>query len=206
MDLHLVASGLAIGFLTAAPIGPVNLVCIHRTLSHGRLHGFVPGLGAAAADGLFAAVAAFGLTTVSDWLSAHDFWLRLVGGLFLLVLGLRTIIAEPPRPDAARDDGRDLLHATGFTFLLTVTNPVTILGFAALFAGAGVAAETRDTASALSLVAGVFSGSGLWWLCLAVGMGFLHGRLSPAALKRINQVSGAAIVVFGVAALASLFV
>ena len=206
MDLHLIASGLAIGFLTAAPIGPVNLVCIHRTLARGRLHGFLAGLGAAAADGLFAAVAAFGLTAVADWLSEHDFWLRVAGGIFLLALGARTVTADPPGPDASRDDGRDLLHATGFTFLLTVTNPVTILGFAALFAGAGVASDTRDTASALSLVAGVFSGSGLWWLCLAVGIGFFHGRLSRPALRRINQVSGAAILAFGVAALASVFV
>jgi threonine/homoserine/homoserine lactone efflux protein len=204
MDLELFLRGLAIGFIVAAPVGPVNLVCIHRTLGHGRVHGFLTGLGGAAADGLFAVMAAFGFTTVSDWLLQHDMWLKLLGGTFLVALGIRTFLTDPPDPETARDEGKNLPQAIAFTFFLTITNPVTILGFAAVFAGAGVASDARDTATAATLVAGVFSGSTLWWLSLATGVGFFHGRLEHRTLRRINLVSGAAIFVFGLVAFASL--
>lgn len=204
MDLDLILRGIGIGFVVAAPIGPVNLVCIHRTLRHGRLHGFLVGLGAALADALFAVVAAFGFTAISDWLLAHEGWLRLAGGLFLLVLGVRTFRSVPSAPDSAGDDGRrNLLQALAFTFFLTITNPMTILGFAAVFAGAGVATEARDLVSATTLVLGVLSGSALWWLCLATGVGFFHGRVTVTGLRRLNQGSGLVILGFGAVALAS---
>ncbi len=204
MDVELFLRGIAIGYIVAAPVGPVNLVCIHRTLGHGRLHGFLTGLGGAAADAMFAVVAAFGLTTVADWLIAHDGWLRLVGGTFLVIFGIRTFLAKPPEPNTVVDSDRSLPQGIGFTFILTITNPVTILGFAAVFAGAGVATDTRDMLAASTLVAGVFAGSGLWWLTLAVGVGFFRGRLGPKALRMINRVSGVAILVFGLVAFASL--
>ena len=194
---------VVIGVIAAAPIGPVNLVCIQRTLAFGRLSGLIAGLGAAIADGLFATVAAFGLTTVSDFLIDHDSALRLVGGLFLLVLGARTVMTLP-RTQADLPTRGTLGQTIGTTFLMTITNPVTILGFAALFSGAGLVQDARDSAGALQIVAGVAAGSALWWLCLSTGVGFLHGKLELRHMRWMNRISGSLIFAFGLVALASL--
>ncbi|WP_439816204.1 LysE family translocator [Zavarzinia sp. CC-PAN008] len=205
ITLELFIRALVIGFIVAAPVGPVNLVCIHRTLRHGRISGFLVGMGGAVADGLFAVVAAFGLTAISDFLLVHDHWLRLLGGAFLIILGVRTFRDVPIDRTVPGEHHDSLTRAIGGTFLLTITNPVTILGFAAVFAGAGLVSGTVALGDASIVVAGVFAGSTLWWFCLAMFIGLLHGRLGPGKLIMINRVSGVAILLFGIAALASLW-
>ncbi len=203
MEWGFLLRGLLIGVAVAAPIGPVNVLCMHRTLAHGRLIGFVSGLGAALADASFGAVAAFGLTAVADFLIGQQHWTRLVGGLFLLVLGAR-IFLSPPRDSAAADGDANLWRAIATTFALTITNPLTILSFVGIFAGAGLIRTGVGYAAAAVLVLGVFLGSGLWWLALSGFVGLVRHRLDRQALFWINRGSGTLIVVFGVAALASL--
>jgi threonine/homoserine/homoserine lactone efflux protein len=158
--MSIFARGLVLGFSIAAPVGPIGVLCIRRTMADGRAIGFVSGLGAATADAIYAAVAAFGLTIVSTALLDAQHWLRLIGGCFLCYLGIRTFLATPTM-EGRGDDGRGLLGSYASTFALTLTNPMTILSFTANFAGLGVTAAGRYSPAVL-LVAGVFCGSGLW--------------------------------------------
>jgi threonine/homoserine/homoserine lactone efflux protein len=198
MDLELWWHGLIIGFAIAAPVGPIGLLCIRRTISDGRVAGFVAGLGAATADAVYGCIAALGLTVVSDLLLSYNGWLRIVGGLLLCYLGGRTMLA-PPATHAIATSPR-LSGAYLMTFGLTLTNPATILSFAAIMASVGVATQ-RDPAGALVLVSGVFGGSALWWLLLSVLAHLLVTRIGVARLRWLNVAGGAILFAFGVAAL-----
>lgn len=201
MDLALFVRGLIVGFSIAAPVGPIGVLCIRRSLAHGQLAGLVSGLGAATADGLYGCVAGFGLTAVSGLMVSHQGWLRLIGGSFLCVLGARTFLAQPARgPAAANVSGLSAAYLS--TFGLTLTNPLTILSFAAIFAGLGLGSAPAGRAGALVLVLGVWLGSALWWLILSSVAGALRDRLDARALRWVNRLSGAVITAFGVAALA----
>jgi threonine/homoserine/homoserine lactone efflux protein len=203
MDLSYFSRGLLIGFAIAAPVGAIGLLCIRRTLAYGRLTGFVSGLGAATADAFYGAVAALGLTAVSAALVAHQDVVRLVGGAFLLYLGVRTALAEPA---AATRSGSiaGLTAAFASTLALTLTNPTTILSFAAVFAGLGLGTTAGDRASAVLMVTGVFLGSALWWLLLSSAVGYFRRALTPERLRWVNRLSGVMLIGFGVLSLLSL--
>ena len=203
MDLALLFRGLLIGFSIAAPVGPIGVLCIRRTLADGRLFGLVSGLGAATADMLYGCVAGFGLTFISSFLVGQQLWLRLFGGLFLLYLGIKTLLSKPSE-QAAKADGSGLLGAYLSTFFLTATNPLTILSFVAIFAGLGLANTNGSYASALVLVLGVFLGSAAWWLLLTGGVGLFRAKFNTQGLLWVNRISGVIITVFGVVALAGL--
>jgi threonine/homoserine/homoserine lactone efflux protein len=203
VDVSFFARGLAIGFAIAAPVGAIGLLCIRRTLAEGRLIGFVSGLGAATADALYGAVAALGLTAVSSAIVAWQDVVRLVGGLFLCYLGVRTALAEP-RGDMGGGSARGLAAAFASTFALTLTNPTTILSFAAVFAGLGLATTGTERGSAALIVGGVFLGSALWWLILSSVVGGFRRALTPERMRWVNRLSGAVLVAFGVGALLSL--
>lgn len=197
MDFSFLISGIIIGFSIAAPVGPIGVLCIRRTLAEGRLHGLVSGLGAATADAVYGCIAAFGLTFISDVLVQQQLWLRIIGGTFLLFLGARTILSKPSeKPPSEKRTG--FLTAYGSTFFLTLTNPVTILSFAAIFAGIGLGSTVADYGSAALLVFSVFSGSALWWLILSGTVSLLKKKVTPRVLMWINRISGAIIVGFGV--------
>ena len=200
--MSLLIKGVIIGFAIAAPVGPIGVLCIRRTLADGRLPGFVSGLGAATADAGYGAVAAFGLTLITDFLMEGASWLRLIGGAFLLFLGIRTFFARPAER-AAPARGGGLVGAYASTLFLTLTNPTTILSFAAIFAGLGVG-STNDALSAMLLVLGVFLGSALWWLVLSGTAGLFRAKLSAGGLRWVNRVSGTIIAAFGVLALSGL--
>lgn len=190
--------GMLIGFAIAAPVGPIGLLCMQRTLTRGRWSGVLSGLGAASADALYGCVAGFGLVSLAGGLLAWRTELQIVGGLFLLYLGWRTgrtppTVEQVPAPPTRAGLAGDYLS----TLALTATNPVTILAFLGIFAGLGLAAEGRDFAAAGLLVLGVFTGSLLWWLLLAGGVGWLRARLTPGALVWINRISGGLIAGFG---------
>jgi threonine/homoserine/homoserine lactone efflux protein len=198
----MLARGLLIGFSIAAPVGPIGLLCIRRTLADGRAAGLVSGLGAATADALYGAIAGFGLTVVSGLLISQQGWLRLIGGLFLLYLGARTFLARPAEQAALVGGRAGLAGAYASTFALTLTNPATILSFVAIFAGLGLASEASGSyAEATLLVLGVFVGSALWWMLLSGGVSLLRSRVDTRALVWINRASGAIIVAFGLLAL-----
>ncbi len=190
--------GILIGFAIAAPVGPIGLLCIQRTLTRGRWSGILSGLGAASADALYGCIAGFGLTALSELLLAWQTELQTIGGLFLLYLGWRTWRTPPAAEQAQTQPTRaGLLGDYLSTLALTLTNPVTILAFLGIFAGLGLATAGQDFAAAIGLVSGVFTGSLLWWLLLAVGVGLLRGRLTPAALNWINRASGVLIAGIG---------
>ena len=199
----MLVQGLVIGFSIAAPVGPIGVLCIRRSITDGPRIGLLTGLGAASADAVYGAIAAFGLTAVSGLLIKHRFLLGLIGGLFLCYLGIRTFLAKP-REQSETPPRVGGLMAFGATFALTLTNPMTILSFAAVFAGLGVGAAPNYRAAAL-LVAGVFVGSALWWLLLSNSVGLLRARITPAWMHWINRGSGAVIFCFGIYALISAF-
>lgn len=192
-----------IGFSIAAPVGPIGVLCIRRTLADGRLSGLVTGLGAASADAIYGIVAAFGLVTITNLLIGGQTWLRLVGGLFLCYLGIRTLLTQPTR-EGNPLQRTSLAGAYASTFLLTLTNPLTILSFAAVFAGMGLAGTGGDYSAAVILVLGVFLGSTSWWFILVGGVGIMRGRFNSSMLRWVNILSGIIITGFGLIALLSL--
>lgn len=203
MEIPFYLRGLLIGFSIAAPVGPIGVLCIRRTLAEGRISGLVSGLGAASADAVYGAIAAFGLTLISAFLMAEEDWIRLVGGLFLLYLGFKTFTSKPAE-QAASTEGYGLWRDYLSTFFLTLTNPMTILSFTAIFAGLGLGVAGTDYDSALALILGVFSGSALWWLLLSSGVGLFRSRLTTASLVWVNRLSGLVILGFGSTALLTL--
>ncbi len=198
--LPLFARGLAMGFAIAAPVGAIGVLTIRRTLSGGRALGLATGLGAATADGFYGAVAAFGVTALSAALVGARGWLGVAGGLFLVYLGIRTIVATPPEDGVDAPEPASLAGAWASTFVLTLGNPMTILSFTAAFAALGVGAAGSGIPGALALVVGVFCGSALWWVVLTFAVDLVRHRLSRASMAMIDRVSGAVIVAFGVVA------
>jgi len=200
MNAAMFLRGALIGLAVAAPVGPIGVLCINRTLADGRLIGFASGLGAALADAIYAAIAAFGVTAVAGALVHTQTWLRLVGGLFLLALGLRIFFARPAVAGAQAAPARTA-GALGTTFVLTLTNPATILAFAAIFSGLGLAKGGRTYTDASLMVGGVFAGSALWWLALSTAVGMVRDRLDARRVAWVNRASGCLIAAFGVIAL-----
>jgi threonine/homoserine/homoserine lactone efflux protein len=198
----MLARGLVLGFSIAAPVGPIGVLCIRRTLADGRWIGLATGLGAALADGFYGAVAAFGLSAVTDLMVGQKTWIRLLGGLFLLYLGVTTFLARPAER-AATVQGSGLVGAFASTFALTLTNPMTILSFVAVFAGLGLGTGAAG-AEAVLLVLGVVLGSALWWLTLSALVDRLRGRFDAGGLAWVNRISGVIIAGFGVLSLVSL--
>ena len=205
MNGELFLQGALIGLAIAAPVGPIGVLCIRRTLVDGQLAGFVSGLGAATADLIFGSVAVLGLAALADLMVGVSFWSRLLGGIFLCYLGLRTL-RERPAAQPANTSARGLLGAYSSTLLLTLTNPASIILFVGLFAGLGAASEAKGYGEGLLLVAGVFVGSAGWWISLSGAVGLLRGRVTPAALRWVNIAAGVIILGFGVVALISLAV
>jgi threonine/homoserine/homoserine lactone efflux protein len=203
MDIGFLIKGIVLGFSIAAPVGPIGVLCIRRTLAEGRAAGLVSGLGAATADAIYGSVAGFGITFVSSLLISQQAWLRLSGGAFLCYLGVKTFLATTTELIIpARGEG--LVGAYASTFFLTLTNPMTILSFAAIFAGLGVAGAGGNYLSAGVLVLGVFLGSALWWLILSGGVSLFRSRFNPRGLHWLNRVSGGIIMAFGLLAFLSL--
>jgi threonine/homoserine/homoserine lactone efflux protein len=216
METGLFLRGMLIGLAIAAPVGPIGVLCIRRTLAYGRASGFASGLGAATADAVYGSIAAFGLTVAATLLVGSRTALQLIGGGFLVYLGLRTILEKPKpiglTPDAlpeadhqgawGRINWKGLGQDFGSTFLLTLTNPMTILSFAAIFAGLGA---TTAMGGGLLVVVGVFTGSALWWLTLSLLTGLFRGWMTRSnGLRWANWISGAIILIYGIVALAGL--
>lgn len=203
MDFNYLLKGILIGFSIAAPVGPIGVLCIRRTLADGRTAGLLSGLGAATADALYGCVAGFGMTLISSFLVNQQNWIRLVGGAFLCYLGIKTLLTKPAQePAEVKKIG--LLGSFISTFFLTVTNPITILSFAAIFAGLGLASSDNNFSSAAILVMGVFCGSAAWWLLLSGVIGLFREKFGHKAMQWVNRISGMIILGFGFFALFSL--
>lgn len=202
--LHIFLKGLIIGFSIALPVGPIGILCIVRSLQEGMWSGFITGVGAATADGIYGAVAAFGLTFVSSFLVEHQLWIRLLGGIFLCYLGIKTFLAQAKLNTTVTVEKKSVLNAYLTTFFLTVTNPMTILSFVAVFAGLGLGNLHGDYIAASAMVLGVVLGSLIWWLILSTSTGAFRAKVNIKVLQWLNYLSGTIIALFGLVALLSL--
>jgi len=202
MEPVLFAKSLFLGLAIAAPLGPIGALCVNRTLERGFVAGVAGGLGTALADGLYATLAAIGFAAFVSAIGMFDAPLRIIGGAFMLWLGWKSFTPRPPRA-AADVSTRDLIGTTAATFVLTITNPMTILSFAALFAGLGLASATGPGAATL-VVLGVFAGSMLWWCILSGGVALARHRLPDGFAHWISRLSGIVLIGFGIWALASI--
>ncbi len=203
MALNFLFKGVIIGFCIAAPVGPIGVLCIRRTLADGRRIGLAIGLGAAIADTVYGAVAAFGLTIILNFLVGEKLGLDLLGGLLLCYLGIHTFISKPAA-QAPKVRVGGLFSACFTTLFLTLANPLTILFFVAVFAGFGLG-RSPDYFSASTLVAGVFLGSALWWLLLSSCVTLFRSRITECWMRSINQLSGGVIVAIGLYSLSLFF-
>ena len=194
--------GIILGFSIAAPVGPIGIMCIRRTLIAGRLAGLVLGLGAATADMLYGAVAAFGLGVISSLLIGQSLWIHLIGAGFLCWLGVRTIMTAPATQVNTTTAGTSLIASYAGTLLLTLANPTTILSFIAIFAGIGIVGEKNTTPVIAGVtVLGIFLGSALWWLVLSGMVSTLRSRFTPMWMRSVGYVSGAILLAFALYAL-----
>jgi threonine/homoserine/homoserine lactone efflux protein len=201
MVWELFIKGLLLGFAVAVPVGPIGLLCMDRSLRHGKTCGFFTGLGAAVADTLYGAIAAFGLSSILDLIIGYEPQLRLFGGVILVIVGVKMYLTPPPNLSQVHEKGapRPLVKMFSESLLLTLSNPMTILGFMAVYAGLGIKAEGLTQIWIVLL--GVFLGASAWWMSLSVGTGLMKQKLNQAFLDRFSK--GAALVVglFGVVAL-----
>ena len=194
--------GIFIGFAMAVPIGPIGIICIRKTLTEGRLRGLIIGLGAATADLLYGCVAAFGLSVIADTLQSQRIWIRLVGGALLLFLGIRTFRSQPANPNIPINSS-GILRSYLTTVFLTLTNPITIFAFIAVFAALGLG-NGLGYFSASTLVSGIFIGSCLWFLLLSSGVTLFRKKLDLVGLKWVNRIAGLLIIISGIIAVVSL--
>ncbi|HUJ45766.1 MAG TPA: LysE family transporter [Rhizomicrobium sp.] len=209
----IIASGFFIGLIAAIPVGPVNLMCIRRTLAYDPLHGFVSGLGAVLADLIYGSITAFGFTAIAQMIRGHSTTLEIVGGIMLLVFGARMYFAPPnirlEENGCEKKESRalPLMRAMASTFALAITNPATMLAFTAMFAGvAGLVGQQASFYAAAFLVLGVVAGSTFWWFTLTTVTGLFHKRIDDRIMTIINKVSGVIVTIFGLAVFTHLIV
>jgi threonine/homoserine/homoserine lactone efflux protein len=195
MILTLFVKGLLIGFVIAAPVGPINIMCVRRTIVHGRLAGIVSGIGAAIADTILGAIAIFGLAFLTDLLIEERFWLALGGAIFLAVLGVRSLVTHPPKLVSGRDP-TNLFGDFTSSLLLTLSNPITILSFFGIFAAFGVHPDEQIGPDDWAALLGVFSGAMVWWMTVTGLAGMFHGRFTVSGLMWANRITGIVMLVF----------
>lgn len=189
MDKVLFLKAVLIGLSIAAPVGPIGLLCIQRTLAHGARIGFVSGLGAAAADGVYGAISAFGLIAITQFFVSLATPMAICGALFLSWMGVQMLRSGPADKAPAAPDALQTGRAFATVFALTLTNPMTILSFVAVFASiGGTVAAAPGTAGIMLL--GILSGSALWWLMLTVGVSVVRRKIDQRVMRTINRVAG----------------
>ncbi len=200
--LLLFLKSLIIGFVIAAPVGPVGILCIQRSLHNGFKIGLATGIGAALANGVYSLIAGFGLTAISSLLLTHEYWIRLFGGIFLLYLGIKILFVRSSHRTTDKNTEHSAGHACLSSLFLTLVNPITIISFIAIFATPTFANINTNYTQAALLVIGITLGSALWWLLLSSGVAFiLHHRVNSKIMRIINWLSGLIMLAFGLYAL-----
>jgi threonine/homoserine/homoserine lactone efflux protein len=196
---NLFVKGLIVGFCLAAPVGPIAALCVQRTIAKSWLSGVVSGLGAAAADALYGAVAAFGATIISEFLINERNWLQRIGGVILILMGLRLLMMKPkPRENSINGNGKGLTGDFLSTLMLTLTNPMTFVAFAAVFTTMGIGVVRGRPILTAELLGGVFLGSALWWIILCGGAHLLRSHFDFRKLVTINRATGVFVIAVGV--------
>jgi len=197
IDLTLLLKGFSVGFVVAIPLGPAGLLCTQRILANGRMHGLTSGLGAATSDAIYATLVTFGLTIVSDFLVTQRMWFRLFGGIFLCLLGIRVLMTKHTKTGPLAEK---LCHLSNYTstLLIALSNPMTIMVSAAMFAGFGIVGSSIHWTSALQLVGGVFLGSMFWWVTLSASVGTFHKKVAEGTLVILTHIFGSIIIALGI--------
>lgn len=204
-DVSLIATGVAIGVGVNAPVGPVNVMCIHRAIRNGPTSALAAGAGAFVADVMFAGLAAFGVTAIASFIEGHLSVIKVIGGAILIAFGVKLLYAPVAGAAPANDSRLSLFRAAFVSFALTVTNPAVLLGFFAIFGGlAGIGEKVGDFGAAALLTTGVAIGSAAWWLMLSMGASRLRERIAEKWLSRLNAVSGGGLALFGFGVLLSV--
>jgi putative LysE/RhtB family amino acid efflux pump len=201
-----ILSGVIMGLIAAVPIGPVNLICIRRSFAYGPVNGFVSGLGAALGDGTFAIITFFGLTWIAQLIRSYESVIEIVGGALLVWFGIHTLLSPvtSKMEDGDKNDtgASTLVRAMASTFVLTITNPATLIAFASMFASfRALVGGANSYTDASLVVAGVVGGSAGWWLCLTTIIGIFHTRITDTTVHVINRGSGVLVAIFGLAVL-----
>jgi len=204
MLLLYLVKGIIVGIVIAVPVGPVGVLCVRRAVFEGSLIGFLSGLGAACADTIFGIIAGCGLTIVSDWLLSYQDWLRFGGGAFLLYAGVTALLKHGVPATKTVRKVEDFFGAFFSTFVLTITNPVTILAFVGIFTAMGFGGEGATLTRAAVMVAGVALGSLCWWVGLCAGAGYFRKSLQEIHLLWLNRISGGILAGSGSVLLGSL--
>lgn len=205
IDVWLLITGIGVGIVFSAPVGPVNILCVQRAFRGGFFSGLAAGLGAATADTCFAAASAYGITAVSGFVEGHWTWLQAVGGLLLVIFGLRTANAHPHLESESLEPS-SLVSTTVATFGMTITNPATVLGFLALFGSLGdLAPRPGDWVGAGFFVIGVAAGAAGWWFAVSALVAMLRDRMTDETLHRVNRIAGALLILFGVVMIGRAF-
>ncbi|SFC67602.1 Threonine/homoserine/homoserine lactone efflux protein [Bacillus sp. OV322] len=189
----LLLKSFILGFSVSAPIGPIGLLCIQRVLLKGRSAGFLTGLGAATANIIYAGIAAFGFSAISFFLVEKQLYFKIIGSLFLLYLGIKTYFKKSTNK-AADLDGSSLFRMYASTLLLMITNPVTILNFAGMFAGFGFEQNSSPVQTSILLISGVFLGAISWWIILSLAVSILRTKITPY-MDYVNKIAGLLIVI-----------
>ncbi len=202
METNLFLKGIFVGFILAVPIGPIGFLCIRQTLSKGRLPGLIVGLGGATADFLYSAIAAFGLTFISNTLDTQRFWIRIIGGTIILILGIKIFLTKH-KTNSIPLNGAGMLKSYTTTFLFTLTNPLTVFAFITVFAALGLA-NGLNHFSATMLAFGVFIGSMLWFVLLNSLVINFKEKVSLSWSLKINKITGSLIIISGLIAMVSL--
>lgn len=197
MDLGLFIQGMIVGLTLAVPVGPISLVCIHRTVAGGRLHGIFSGLGVATSDSFYAAVAFLGLTAVSGLIIGHQAAFRLVAGIALVLVGIQVFRSVPAAVRESAKDPESYIRDYLSLLAIAAANPLTIIFFITILPGFGIVAHGTTIIAAVPFVAGVFLGSAVWWIILCGSLGSVRSRLSVDNLRWINRISGILITCFG---------
>lgn len=195
--MSLFIKGLIVGFCLAAPVGPIAAICVQRTIAKRWLSGVMSGLGAAAADAVYGTIAAFGATIISEFLISEHDWLQRVGGVILLILGVRLILMQPVERRKNGSQNGDLAGDFMSTFVLTLTNPMTFVAFAAIFATMGIGAVRGRPMLTVELVGGVFAGSAAWWIILCAGAFALRRHFDFRKLVLVNRATGVFVIAVG---------
>lgn len=206
MDLLIIIKGISIGIAVSAPLGPIGVLCIQRTMNKGFMSGFISGAGAAAADIVYAIIAGFSITLIKDFLLDNQMPIRIIGGLFLIFIGVKIFMSNPAKQiRKLRAKGNRYFTDFATSFLVTVSNPITIIAFGALFAGFNTVEQGTGTVDIIALIISVFIGALVWWLCLITIVSIFRKKIRLRNLLWINRITGALIVAFAIFVAISAF-
>ena len=206
MVTNLIVKGVIAGLLVSAPLGPIGVLCIQRTLNKGRLSGFISGIGAAAADTIFAVVAGLGLSIIIEFIQKEHLYFQIAGGLIVLYIGARIFYTNPIKQLKLQRLGKTSLSQDFFSvLLLTLSNPIAMFLFIAVMAGINIAGNNRSLPEFLILLAGIFGGAVLWWFFLSTLASRFRKIIRLRSIWWLNKITGSLVFLFGLAVIISVW-